>query len=193
MELPVGLPPEAACAPPRAAIYAFWHRALLPITWYCRDRGFGILISQNFDGELIARVAQRLGYLPFRGSSSRGGADAMSAMVAALHAGQPVGLTVDGPRGPRFRAKLGPVVLARLTGAPLYAVHAASSRARVLASWDRFQIPLPGSRTRAAWAGPIHVPPDASRELLEAKRQELEDTLNRLRHDLDRAYGPPQD
>ncbi|MHB8736156.1 MAG: lysophospholipid acyltransferase family protein [Terriglobales bacterium] len=193
VELPLGLPPEAAAEPPQAAIYAFWHRGLLPITWFCQGRGFGILISRNFDGELITRVAERLRYRTFRGSSSRGGAEAMTEMSAALQGGQPIGLTVDGPRGPRFRAKLGPVVLARITGAPLYAVHAACSRARVLASWDRFQIPLPGSRVRAAWAGPIVVPPDASRELLETKRQELEDTLNRLRHELDSAFGPPQD
>lgn len=181
IELPNGLPAGVYTDPPEPAIYVFWHRELLPIAWFARGRGFGILVSQHFDGEWIARAAARLGYRLFRGSSTRGGAGALAEMTTALLAGQPIGLTVDGPRGPRFRAKSGAVQLARATGAPIYAIHAAPARAKTLRSWDRFQIPLPFSRVRGTWAGPMYVRDDPGGDAIEAARIEMERMLNALR------------
>lgn len=181
LELPNGIPPGAFADPPAPAVYVFWHRALLPIAYVARGRGFGVLVSQHFDGELIARTAQRLGYRLFRGSSTRGGRDALQEMTTALEQGQPLALTVDGPRGPRFRAKAGAVQLARATGAPIYALHASPRNCWTVRSWDQFQIPKPYSRVRGVWAGPMYVPRDASPEVLEQKRREMEDLLNQLR------------
>lgn len=180
-ELPHGVPPGAFSDPPQPAIYVFWHRCLIPIAWFARDHGFGVLVSQHFDGEIISQTAQRLGYRLFRGSSTRGGSDALQAMHEALQQGQPIALTVDGPRGPVFRAKGGAVQLARSTGAPIYALHASPRRCWTLASWDRFQVPKPFSRVRGDWAGPLTVPPDADAMEIEAKRDEMEAMLNRLR------------
>lgn len=179
--LPQGLPPELARPALRPAIYAFWHRDLLPIAWYMRGQRVGILVSQHFDGEWITQAAQRMGYIVFRGSSTRGGLSALAEMAQAVRSGLPVAFTADGPRGPRFVAKPGPVLLARMTGAPLYAIHAQLPRAWVLHSWDRFQIPHPFSRMIGHWAGPISVAADAQRPEIEQGRLALETALNRLR------------
>lgn len=181
LDLPQGLPPEAAADPPHPAIYAFWHRQLLPFAWYLRHRGFGIMVSRNFDGEWIARAAQRLGFLTFRGSSTRGGREALLEMADALRAGAAVGFTVDGPRGPRFQAKPGPVYLARMTGFPLYAIHVEMPQAWEMRSWDRLQIPKPGSPITSTWSGPFFVPANSTPEQMEAHRAALEGELNRLR------------
>lgn len=181
LELPNGVPPGAFTEPPEAAIYVFWHRCLLPIAYVARGRGFGVLVSQHFDGELISQAAERLGYRLFRGSSTRGGRDALQDMTAALDAGQPIALTVDGPRGPRFQAKGGAIQLARATGAPIYALHVSPRRCWTLPSWDRFQVPWPFSRARGVWAGPLRVPRDANPEQVEAMRLEMEAMLNNLR------------
>jgi lysophospholipid acyltransferase (LPLAT)-like uncharacterized protein len=180
-ELPEGIPPGAFTRPPARAIYVFWHRCLLPIAWIARDRGFGVLVSQHFDGELIAQAAERLGYRTFRGSSTRGGSEALEAMIRALQEGHPLALTVDGPRGPRFRAKRGAIELARATGAPIYALHASPQRSWTMRSWDKFQVPKPFTLIRGGWAGPLHVAEDIRPDVMESHRAEMEAMLNRLR------------
>jgi lysophospholipid acyltransferase (LPLAT)-like uncharacterized protein len=181
IELPDGLPPGARAHPPATAIWVFWHRCLLPIAWEARGFGYGVLISQHYDGEVVARVAEGLGYRLFRGSSTRGGREAVGAMAEALKEGCPVALTVDGPRGPRFQAKGGAIRLAQLTGLPIFALHAAPEKSWTLKSWDRFQVPKPGSRVRGYWSGPMYVPAEAGPEESERLRLEMEATLNRLR------------
>ena len=95
------------------AIFTTWHGGIFPATWYWRDRGIVVMTSQNVDGEYIARIIESLGYGAARGSSSRGGMKALVEMSRKLRQGSDVGFTVDGPRGPRFSAKIGPVLLAR--------------------------------------------------------------------------------
>lgn len=180
LDLPREVPPGAFTTPPEPAIYVFWHRVLLPIAWIARGRGFGVLVSQHFDGELISQVAGRLGYRLFRGSSTRGGQEALREMTSALAAGQPLALTVDGPRGPCFRAKPGAIELARATGAPIYALHVAPERSWELRSWDRFQVPKPFSRVRGTWAGPLRIAADAGPAEMERARQAMEAMLNDL-------------
>lgn len=181
VRLPESLPPEVLADPPQPAIYAFWHRYLLPIAWYLRGRRFGILVSQHFDGEWIGQAAARLGYEIYRGSSTRGGREALAEMEQGLLRGVPMGLTVDGPRGPRYEVKPGAIYLARITGAPLYAIHVEMESAWELNSWDGLQVPKPGSIVRGHWRGPFRVPADASPDELEACRVRLELTLNQLR------------
>ncbi|HXE32090.1 MAG TPA: lysophospholipid acyltransferase family protein [Terriglobales bacterium] len=185
LELPNGVPPGAFTDPPEPAIYVFWHRVLLPIAYIARGRGFGVLVSQHFDGEMISQAAARLGYRLFRGSSTRGGADALQEMTAALEAGHPIALTVDGPRGPAFVAKGGAIQLARATGAPIYALHVSPRSCWTARSWDRFQIPKPFSRARGVWTGPLFVPRDADPAQCEALRRDMQAMLNCLRLDND--------
>jgi hypothetical protein len=146
---------------PGPTIFAFWHRTLLICAHRFRNHGIAILISASFDGELIARTVALLGFLPVRGSSSRGGASGLRAMAQAYTNGHICAFTADGPRGPNMVAKPGPIQLAQLTNAPwVGAYHALPSSRWELNSWDRFMIPKPFSTVTFAW--PTHVTPDLS-------------------------------
>jgi lysophospholipid acyltransferase (LPLAT)-like uncharacterized protein len=138
------------------------------------------MTSRSFDGEYIARFIQRFGYGASRGSSSRGGVGALVEMVRLMRAGRPTGFAIDGPRGPRHEAKLGAVLLAKKTGAPLLPFTINPAHYYAAPSWDRFQIPLPFSRARVRIAAPIYVPADADDDLLNAKRAELQRALDAI-------------
>jgi lysophospholipid acyltransferase (LPLAT)-like uncharacterized protein len=140
------------------------------------------LISQSFDGELITRTLGLLGYGSVRGSSSRGGAAGLMAMREVLDCGTPVVFTADGPRGPIYRTKMGPVKLAMMTGERIGSFYLLPERAWTIRSWDRFLVPLPFSRVVVSWSRKIDPPAeDADAAALEAKRAELNDALERAR------------
>ncbi len=141
---------------PGPTVFAFWHESLLACAYRFRGLGIAILISRSFDGELIARTVERLGFVAVRGSSSRGGAVGLRGMAEAYAAGSICAFTADGPKGPRRVAKAGPVKLAQLTGAAwVGCFHAEPERAWRLKSWDRFAIPKPFTTVRFGW--PPHV------------------------------------
>ncbi|MGA7155940.1 MAG: lysophospholipid acyltransferase family protein [Acidobacteriaceae bacterium] len=141
---------------PGPVVFAFWHCSMLTCAHRFRNLGIAILISRSFDGELIARTVELLGFLAVRGSSSRGGAAGLKGMAEAYAAGHRCAFTADGPRGPERVAKAGPVQLAQLTGATwIGAYHAEADRAWYLKSWDRFAIPKPFSTVTFGW--PAHV------------------------------------
>ncbi|MBZ5497804.1 MAG: lysophospholipid acyltransferase family protein [Acidobacteriia bacterium] len=165
----------------KRVIFTFWHGRILPSTWYYRKRGIVVMTSMNFDGEYIARFIHMHGYGAARGSSSRGGLRALAEMARHLAGGRDVAFTVDGPRGPRYEAKLGPVILARKTGCPIFCFHVSANRYLQLNSWDHFQIPAPFSRVLILRAPLIWVPPDADEEAQRAKHHEMQQVLDRLR------------
>jgi hypothetical protein len=168
--------------PPAKGIFCFWHRCTLPCGWYFRKFRCSILISQSFDGELIAKTLGLLGYNSVRGSSSRGGAVGLLALKDVLKAGDPVVFTADGPRGPLYQTKIGPVKLAQMTGEEIGSFYLLPERAWVMKSWDRFLIPKPFSRVAVSWARAVAAPTvDADAAMLEAKRAELNDALERAR------------
>ena len=141
---------------PGPGIFSFWHCGTLICAHRFRDMGVAILISSSFDGELIARIVERLGFVAVRGSSSRGGATALRALQQAYTDGRKCAFTADGPRGPARVAKPGPVHLAELTTAPwIGAYHAEPSRAWYLKSWDRFAIPKPFTTVTVGWAAHV--------------------------------------
>jgi len=168
--------------PPARGIFCFWHRCTLPAGWYFRKFRCSILISRSFDGELIARTLGLLGYNSVRGSSSRGGAAGLMALRDVLAAGEPVVFTADGPRGPIYQTKVGPVKLAAMTGEAIGSFYLLPEHAWAMRSWDRFLVPLPFSRVVVSWARAV-LPPaaDADGATLEAKRMELNDALERAR------------
>jgi len=142
---------------PGPTVFAFWHRSLLTCAHRFRGRDIAILISRSFDGELIARTVELMGFRAVRGSSSRGGATALRQMVDAYKDGHRCAFTADGPRGPAMVAQPGPVHLAQLADAPwVGAFYALPLRAWELKSWDRFLIPKPFSRVVMTW--PKHIP-----------------------------------
>jgi lysophospholipid acyltransferase (LPLAT)-like uncharacterized protein len=144
---------------PGPVVFAFWHCSMLTCAHRFRNLGIAILISRSFDGELIARTVERLGFLAVRGSSSRGGATGLKGMAESYAAGHRCAFTADGPRGPARVAKPGPVQLAELTGAAwIGAYHAEPSRAWRLKTWDSFIVPKPFSTVTFGW--PAHVAPE---------------------------------
>ena len=161
----------------RRPIMAFWHGRVLTATYYFRNRGIVVMISENFDGEWIARIIENFGYGTSRGSTSRGGQRALLQLKRDMADGRPAGFAVDGPRGPAKKVQPGVVWLAKLTGNPVVPFHMEASKFWNLASWDRTQIPKPFSTVAVAVGSPIEVPQDASEEMLEQKRLEVEAAL----------------
>ena len=136
----------------RPAIFAFWHRSLLTCAHRFRGQQIAILISRSFDGELIARTVERLGFIAVRGSSSRAAVSGLRGLERAYRRGHLCAVTADGPRGPSQVAKSGVVHLAALVHAPALGVfYALPERAWTLKTWDRFLIPKPFSRVLIAW------------------------------------------
>jgi lysophospholipid acyltransferase (LPLAT)-like uncharacterized protein len=165
----------------RPAIFAFWHRCVLPAAYRFRDRNIAVMTSLSRDGEYIARVIERLGFRAVRGSSSRGGSLALRELQRHLEGGHSVAFTIDGPRGPVYVAKRGAVRLARSSGLPVYPFYVALERPRVLRSWDRFMIPRPFTRALVRVEMPVRVPADADEAEMERCQAELQAKLEGAR------------
>ncbi|MDE0537317.1 MAG: lysophospholipid acyltransferase family protein [Rhodospirillales bacterium] len=174
----------------RPFIVCFWHGRLLmmPLTWK-RPKPFHMLLSDHPDGRLGAEIGAHFGIKCAYGSSTRGGTAALRQLVKILRDGGTVGMTPDGPAGPRMRASIGAVVLARLSGAPILPLTFSSSSRRALNSWDRFIVPFPFGRGIIRWGTPIEVPKDADDDRLEAARLQLENAMNALTEAADRDCG----
>jgi lysophospholipid acyltransferase (LPLAT)-like uncharacterized protein len=172
---------EAALGTGKPPIFTFWHREIFSATWFWRRRGIVVMTSQNFDGEYIARIIQRYGYGAARGSSSRGATRALKAMIRVMRRGRPTAFTIDGPRGPRYVAKPGAVLLAKATGAPIICFHIAVRHAYTFRrSWDWFQIPYPFSAVAIFIAPPILVSRDSEEEKQAEKVAEVQAALDGL-------------
>jgi lysophospholipid acyltransferase (LPLAT)-like uncharacterized protein len=181
-----GGPPSAWICP---AVYVFWHRCVIPALYWYRGKDIAVMTSSSFDGEYIARIIEKFGYRAVRGSSTRGGVRALLGMHTEIEQGRAVAFTIDGPRGPRYVAKPGPVLLARNVRLPLLAFHCAVQRAWVLNSWDRFLIPKPFSRVVLRVSRAVDVPPDADGAALDACHQEMQSALDRARQSAETAFG----
>lgn len=161
-------------------IVPLWHQRLLPaLAYVTKFTQFSpiVMISRSRDGELIARIAKRLGLVPVRGSSSRGGAEAFMTIVNALKENPVVVHIVDGPRGPKGVVKPGLIRMAQLSGAAILPVILSAEKAWIAGSWDRFLVPKPFSRVAIRWEQPVSVPRDAGAEGLEALRKDIENRL----------------
>ncbi len=158
----------------------FWHRCVFPAAYIWRDLQVRVMTSRSFDGEYIARIIHKLGYVAVRGSSSRGAVAALLGVRRGIERGYHVGFTIDGPRGPRYVAKPGPVLLAKLTGAPILPFYIALEDPWVLNTWDRLMIPKPFSRALMRVAKNIHVPPDAQEAEIARLHQEMQAALERV-------------
>ena len=173
-----GATPERIARP---AVYSFWHQCIFPAAVLFRGQGIGVMTSLSFDGECIARIIEKFGFRAVRGSSSRGAVGALLGMRREIEAGEAVAFTIDGPRGPRYVAKPGPVFLAQATGAPMAAFHVALERCWVLKSWDGTRIPKPFSRALLRVSRAMHVPADVDEVALQAHHAELQGSLERVR------------
>lgn len=163
-------------------IYVFWHERIMMTTYWWRNRRIIVLTSQSRDGEYIARFIQRFGYGAVRGSSTRGAVGAVLEMARLMRAGCTTCFVVDGPKGPRREAKMGPALLAKRTGHPILPVTMALRDHWTAPTWDLFQVPKPFTRAKVFIAPPIYVPADAGEDELAATRDQLQAVLE----DLDR-------
>jgi lysophospholipid acyltransferase (LPLAT)-like uncharacterized protein len=194
----------------RAAVEPFWggNGRLVACIWHGRftlvhklwtfGRGAtkGVfLISRSREGGIVAHASRTVGAEVIRGSAakhgrSKGGLEAARELVRHIDSGGCIGMTPDGPRGPRMRAKPGPVQIAKLAQAPLIALAWSTSHRVVFDSWDRFILPLPFGRGALIWSDPIPPPaPDASDAEMEAVRLRLETEMNRITAEADCIAG----
>lgn len=167
-------------------IFAFWHARLLPLVFTHRHRSIAVLISRHRDGELIARIIGRLGFLTGRGSSTRGGEEGVRDMLRHAREGRLLAITPDGPRGPAEHVKAGLVYLASRSGLPVIPVASAASRAWRLDSWDRFRVPGPFARVVVGYGAPIAIPAGLADEDLEPWRARIEGAIGELTDEVDR-------
>jgi lysophospholipid acyltransferase (LPLAT)-like uncharacterized protein len=170
----------AGTADGRQPIYCLWHDRIFAGTYYLRGRGIVVITSQSLDGEYIARFLKRFGFGTVRGSSSRGGVKALVEMIRYMRQGLPMAFTVDGPRGPRYVAKTGAVLLAKKTGSPIVPFSVECARFWTVKSWDRMQIPKPFTRAVFMIEQPVYVTPEMDGTDIETKRVELQNALETL-------------
>jgi hypothetical protein len=175
-------PIEDLWAAKQPCIWAFWHRVILPIAWYGRNRGIVVMNTTAFDGQWTRKVIEWLGFGTAQGSSSRGGLRGLQVMAKRISEGIDCAFTIDGPRGPRYVAKVGPVLLARMTGAPIVVFHVGVNRGTTVEkTWDRFLLPHLFANAVLIGAPPIHVPMDADSEVIKAKHEEMQKALEHVR------------
>ena len=135
-----------------------------------------------FDGQWTRKVIEWLGFGTAQGSSSRGGLRGLAVMAQRIKEGLDCGFTIDGPRGPRYVAKVGPVLLARMTGAPIFVFHVGVEHGRTFEkTWDHFCLPKLFTRAILVGSPPIYVPQDADSDTIQAKHQEMQKALERVR------------
>jgi len=176
-DYPIGFNKKAKDTP---AIYTFWHCMLLIPTYVGMNSKIQVLISQHTDGEYIAQVLSRLGFGVIRGSTTRGGARALKALVDKAREGYPIAITPDGPRGPRFIVQSGTIYLGKKTQVPIIPVAVGFSSYWELPSWDRFRIPKPFSRALMFYGDPIQIPSNINEEEMERYRLLLEQTMKEM-------------
>jgi len=164
----------------RPLITSFWHACIIPATYVFRNFGVRVMSSNSYDGEYMGRIIHKFGFVAVKGSSSRNAVRALLGLRRALEEGWTVAFSLDGPRGPRYKVKPGPVALARSSGVPLSIFHMAVDRAWVLNTWDRLMIPKPFSRVLIRFGKLIPVPSNAADTDLERYQQELQDSLDRV-------------
>ena len=162
---------ESAYASERSAgrpvVLALWHGEMLPLLYRHRNQGIAVIVSEHGDGEIIARILGRFGFRLIRGSSSRGAARALIAAERELRAGNVVGITPDGPRGPRHSVAPGALLAAHRAGAAIVPLTAHAQSFWQLGSWDGFLIPKPFTTVTVAYGDPIRVEAPTSREAAE--------------------------
>lgn len=162
-------------------IFAFWHGRLFYLTYYhiknIKNRRLSILVSMSRDGDYGVALARKLGQNVVRGSTSRGGQQAIRTLAAQISAGNNIAMTPDGPRGPAFRVNEGIIRVAQLTGARIIPVSYQATRKRELKSWDRFIVVKPFGKVHMAFDEPILIPRNSNPDEVERYRKNLEETL----------------
>jgi hypothetical protein len=172
------------------AIGVFWHGRLLMTPVAYKGKKLSFLVSPHRDGQIVGKAMQRFGFHAILGSTTRRGFSAFKKMVEAQKNGSDIAITPDGPRGPRYRAQIGVVELAKLTGRPIVPLTFSASKKKLLKTWDQFLLPYPFSKGVFIWGEPIDVDRNGEGAYLEEKRALLERRLNELTERADHYFDP---
>ncbi len=172
----------------RSCVFVFWHNRIFLMPhlfrrYWLKQHGrqrVAVLVSRSKDGAFLSDVLAAFQLQCVRGSTSRGGKAALRELTRLVNDGFDIGITPDGPRGPRYVLQPGCVNLAQLTGASIVPVSYGLSSKITFKSWDAFMVPLPFSRCTVRLGLPIQIRRDASDDETEQKRRELEITLRAL-------------
>lgn len=171
------------------AVYASWHqRVVAPVPHLTRSK-VTVMVSRSRDGEYAAQLLRAFGLKVVRGSSTRGGSDALKELVQKITEGRSGGMVVDGPLGPPREAKVGAVILAYKAGVPIIPLAYGADRCWVLNSWDRLMVPKPFARIILCYEEPLWIRKSGAGQDLESYRQLLEDRLNKGNSRCDRHFG----
>ena len=166
---------------PGKAVYTFWHSHQFYIFYHFRGlHKYHMMISPSKDGDLLARVGKLFGYKVVRGSSFKRTLPGTRECIGLLKKDSKVVIIADGSRGPYHKAQAGSVQLARMTGAPVYALTYDAHPKYELSSWDKFILPLPFSKVTLNYSPPLTVPQNADKEAIQQKQDELTDLLDQL-------------
>ena len=170
----------------KPVIFAFWHgrMIIMPPVYHkvCGKEGKDawIMVSRHWDGELIARTVKPFRILSARGSTTRGGREALQELIEKARLGHTIGITPDGPSGPKYTVQPGAVRIAQLTGTPIVPLTWAARPRWIASSWDRFQIPLPFARVSVVFDEPFYVPDTGNAGELEVCRARLEQRIGEV-------------
>lgn len=180
--------PQVCWQANKPVIGCFWHgRLLMMLKVWLGPHKFHMLISSHPDGEIIARATQNFGFGWIAGSTNRGGRKALTTILKTLKKGESIGVTPDGPRGPRYQVSVGVIQIARLTGAAILPVSYSSTKGILMKTWDQFFLPLPFGKGVFMYGPLIEV--EKSLKSDEELRQELEVTLKDLTRKADLYCG----
>jgi len=174
-----------------AIVFCSWHYEMLPTLYHHRHCGGATFTSEHGDAEMVARAVRRLGYTPVRGSTTHGGIRALLDLVQVLRSGRGLGLTPDGPRGPRCVAQVGVVILSQRSGCPIVPMGFASRWFWQFRSWDRMRIPKPCSMAVICYGEPILVPPRITAAEAEVWREQAEEAITRVSRRAEELVGLP--
>ena len=173
-------------------IYASWHQRFFPgITFFAKRKPIAIIISRSRDGDFISHIVDILGWYPVRGSSSRGGSEALREVKELALSGHKIGHIVDGPRGPFGVIKPGLLRIAQVAGRPIVPTITSAQKKWVFNSWDKFIVPKPFSRVIIRFGEAIYVPPNLNEDEFEKKRLLVEQTMKGLYDDTDLVWTHP--
>lgn len=166
-----------------------WHEYMLFTIHFMDERPWTILSSRSRDGEISTRIMKRFGARVVRGSSSRGGSEALRGICRNIKEGYPAVFVADGPKGPRRVSKPGPVLAASLTGAPIVPLGCAIAQAKRTRGWDRSALPIPFTTVVLGYGEPIEVPRRASADQVEEIRARVDREMERLEERCRRALA----
>jgi hypothetical protein len=177
--------------PTQGTIFIGWHGRIVLATQLFRNRGYWAMISHSRDGEMQYQIFRRLGFNVIRGSTGRGGMQALIECIREIKQGAVFALTPDGPRGPSGVIQPGVIMMAKKTGCPLIPVGVSTNRRWLFKSWDRYMIPKPFARGLMIFGTPVIIPPDASEEDIEQIRIDLERQTHDLERQAENEFGHP--